>query len=174
MRRAPLPARSSRGFTLLEMSVVLFIMAILAGLCIHNFSSLNQEDVIRKPAVELQRMTMEAVRRVAASAEAEVIAFDPRGFSIQYRRAADGLEASGKRKKWQRRVTVPEGMNVVLKRFGAASFQPATGQRVLFLPGSLCEPVTARFELGASWLQIRLDPLTGGVAEEEMYIAPRP
>lgn len=174
MRSTPLSTRSSTGFTLLEMSVVLFIMAILAGLCIHNFSSLSQEDVIRKPVVELQRMTMGAMRRVAASAEAEVIAFEPRGFTIQYRRAADGLEATGKQERWQRRVTVPEGMKVLLKRFGASSFQPAAGQQVLFLPGSLCEPMTARFELGTSWLQIRLDPLTGGVAEEEMHIAPKP
>ncbi|WP_075090517.1 pilus assembly FimT family protein [Verrucomicrobium spinosum] len=56
---SPPVRRGPQGFTLLEISIVLFIMALLVGLCIYSFGGLTAERELRKPVMELQRMTME-------------------------------------------------------------------------------------------------------------------
>jgi hypothetical protein len=69
-----------------------------------------------------------------------------------------------------KRFTLPPGMSLSLRRFGAEKFVPAEGHRLIVAPSGLCEPLTARFELGESWFEVTLDPLTGGAKEERMVV----
>ncbi|MEZ0387620.1 MAG: Tfp pilus assembly protein FimT/FimU [Verrucomicrobium sp.] len=162
-----------QAFTLLEMSIVLLIMALLAGVCLFSFGSLSVEETLRTPAVALQGMSMEAFRRTGVFEEPQTVEFGERSFSTRFRQVS-GPTASDpdSSSAWQKRVECPTGVRVLLRRFGSSTFQPAAGQQMVLVPGHLCEPLTARFELGASWLQITLDPLNGSIADEEMYIAP--
>lgn len=168
--RARHPGRAKSGFTLLELVIVLVIMALLMGVAVVNFDGVDAERDLRRPASELQRMTMEAVRRAGLYERPQMILFDARGFAMRYRTDADGRRESGDNAVWQRRVDLPPAMKLSLRRFGSNRFAPAAGQRLSIAPGGLCEPVTARFELGASWIEVTLDPLSGGVADEAMHI----
>lgn len=162
--------RRSSGFTLLELVIVLVIMALLMGVAVVNFEGVGAERDLRRPASELQRMTKEAVRRAGLHERPQFILFDARGFAMRYKTDANGRAEPGDNAVWQRRVDLPPDMKLSLRRFGMNKFTPAAGQRLSIAPGGLCEPVTARFELGASWLEITLDPLSGGVGDEAMHI----
>jgi hypothetical protein len=159
---------------LLEISLVLFVMSLLVGTCIYSFAGLTAEQEIRRPATEFQRMTMEAVRRAALHEKPQVIVFEPRGFAIRYRTDPDGSASPADQQAWVRRVTLPQGMKMSLRRWGQERMQPAAGQRLVVAPGGLCEPLTARFELGSSWFELTLDPLSGGMAEEAMSLSASP
>lgn len=158
------------GFTLLEMVIVLFIMALLMGLAVMRFDSVSGQQEIRRPVSELQRMTQDAVRRAVLYERPQVILFDARGFAMNYKTDVNGQADAQDPVVWRRRVDTPPAMKLMLRRFGSEKFTPAAGQRLVVAPGGLCEPLTARFELGPSWIEVTLDPLSGGVQEEAMNI----
>lgn len=168
----PSPSLNPRsgGFTILELVIVMVIMALLMGLAVVNFDGVDAERDLRRPASELQRMTMEAVRRSGLWERPQVIVFDSKGFSMRYRNDANGRSEKSDKAVWHRRVDIAPEVKLTLRRFGTQKFAPAAGQRISIAPGGLCEPLTARFEKGASWLEITLDPLSGSVSEQAMYI----
>jgi len=174
MKPAPYPRTrllaSAGGFTLLEMSMVMFIMAVLVGVSVFSFGGVSQEEILRRPALELQRMVMEAVRRASLYERPQTIAFDGRGFTIRYRTDVNGQKGDSQQ-VWQRKVAMPETVRLSLRRFGSDKFAPAAGQRLVVAPSGLCEPVTARFEMaGGSFIEVAFDPLSGVVRDEAMNI----
>src|SRR3954469_13730187 len=143
---------SSRAFTLLEMVIVLTIIALLIGLSIMSFEGVTRSQDLRRPVSELQRMTQEAVERASIYERPQIITFDATGFAMRYRTDANGLVSSEDNAAWLRRVKIPPGMKLSLRRFGAQKFAPAAGQRLVVAPGGLCEPLSARFELENAWV----------------------
>lgn len=167
-------ARTAQGFTLLEVSLVLFVMALLVGLSVYSFGGVSAEEDLRRPATELQRMTMEAVRRASLYEKPQVILFDQKGFIMRYRADFDGKSRNEDERLWQRRIDIPPQMKLTLRRWGSDKFAAAAGQRLIIAPSGLCEPLTARFELQNSWLEMTFDPLSGNVMDEEMNVEAAP
>lgn len=154
----------------MEVVIVLVIVALLMGLAVVRFDSVTAQQEVRRPVSELQRMTLDAVRRAVLYERPQTILFDARGFTMRYKTDVNGQADAQDTAVWQRRVEIPSGMKLLLRRFGSVKFTPAAGQRLVVAPGGLCEPLTARFELGQSWIEVTLDPLSGGVREEAMNI----
>ncbi|MFZ4763851.1 MAG: pilus assembly FimT family protein [Roseimicrobium sp.] len=174
MSAAPLLARRiaprASGFTLLEMIIVLVIISLMMGMAVMRFDSVTAQQDLRRPVTEFQQMTLEAVRRASLYERPQFIYFDAKGFLMRYRNDANGRADDKDSAIWQRRVDLPSGMKLSLRRFGSEKFAPAAGQRLSIAPGGLCEPISARFEKGAAWIEILLDPLSGGVSDEAMNI----
>jgi type II secretory pathway pseudopilin PulG len=162
------------AFTLLEMTVVMFVMAVIVGISVYSFSGVTEEEILRRPASEFQRMVMEGMRRASLEESPQTITFTTRGFTMRFLQEADGRETSADGRAWERRVEVPPDMRLSLRRWGAREFKPAAGQELVIAPSGLCEPLTIRFERGASWLELGLDPLSGGTREEAMEVAEAP
>jgi type II secretory pathway pseudopilin PulG len=158
------------GFTLLEMVIVLAIMILLTGVAVISFDSMGREQELRRPVTELQRMTQEAVRRAGTYERSQTITFDSSGFAMRYKSHANGKIDGDDRALWERRVDLPRRMKLTLRRFGATKFTSAAGQQLVIRPGGICEPLTARFEIGSAWIEVALDPLSGGMREETMNI----
>lgn len=167
----PAPRPRPQGFTLLEISIALFIMVVLMGLCLYSFAGLEEEQMLKHPAREFEKMTLEAMRRAALHEKPQVIRFDASGFTLHYRQDPDGLPDQGQA-HWARRVTLPADMRLSLRRWGAAQFTPASGQRLVIAPGGLCEPVVARFELNQAWIEVGVDPLTGRTRDLDLHLSP--
>ena len=157
------------AFTLLEITVVMFVMAVIVGVSVYSFSGVSGEEALRRPAVEFQSMVQEAMRRASLEEKPQVIEFDAKGFATRYRHAGPGRVA-GADGEWIKRVAPPDDMRISLKRWREKAFTPASGQQMELLPGGLCEPLSLRFEQAGSWLEITLHPLTGGVREEALYV----
>ncbi len=159
--------RTAGAFTLLEIVVVLVIISLLLGLGVMSFDGILREQEFRRPATGLKRMVQDAVRRARLDERPQVIVFEAGGFAMQLKKPAG--EPGGAEPGWDR-VSVPSSMRLSIRRFGGERFLPAAGQMFVVAPGGLCEPITARFEEGSSWMQITIDPLSGGVREESMVI----
>lgn len=166
------PRHSARrqGFTLLEVVIVLAIMVLLMGIAVVSFDSVGREHELKHPVAEFERMTVEAVQRAGIYERPQVVTFDSSSFAMRYKTDADGIATKVDDTTWERRVHLPKEMKLSLRRFGAAKFAPAAGQRLIVAPGGLCEPLTARFELGDAWIEVTLDPLSGTAQEESMHI----
>lgn len=159
------------GFTLLEMTMVIFIMAIFVGVAAFSFEGMSEEEILRTPASELQRMAHEAVSRAGIYEQPEEIVFEKSGFGIRYRGDVSPGDG-GQAQYWLRRVQTPPEMRLLMKRWGQDKWLPAAGQRWVALPSGLCEPLSIRMEWGRSFTEMQFHPLTGGVADETTYIAP--
>jgi prepilin-type N-terminal cleavage/methylation domain-containing protein len=173
MCRRSQPRSEPAGFTLLEMIVVLFIIAALTGVAAFSFLGLDESEALRKPAAELEFMVREAVRRASALEQPQVIQFEKNAFSINYRgdsASLSYLSGTGDR-HWLRRTQGPDHMTIMLRHWGAKEWQPAKDQHWIVQPG-LCEPLTVRFELEGSWLEMEFHPLTGAVMHRESHFPP--
>ena len=164
-------SRQSAGFTLIEMVVVMLIIALLLGISVMSFQGVTEQQTLRTPALELQRMAREAVRRAGMYEQTQTIAFEKNAFSIRYKSDAKSVADADSKTVWQRRIDIPQNMRMSVMRWGGQEWLPATGQKWIVQPSGLCEPLSVRFELGPSHLEMRFNPLTGGVAEETMFIA---
>lgn len=160
-----------QGFTLLELCVVMMVMALMIGLAVFSFQGLDGEAAIRRPASELESMAKEAVRRASLYETPQVIVFEKTGFVMKYRQDVDANSNADQSAKWQRRVTVPPQMKILIKRWGSKKWITAIGERWVISAGGFCEPLEVRLELGGSFLQMEFDPLSGGVREESMRVA---
>lgn len=163
--------RYPAGFTLLEMTMVIFIMAIFISVAAFSFQGVTDEQILRTPAAELQRMAHEAVSRAGIYEQQETIVFEKAGFGIRYRGDASAA-GGGNAQYWLRRVQTPPNMRLLMKRWGQDRWVPAAGQQWVALPSGLCEPLSIRMEWGRSFTEMQFHPLTGGVADETTYIAP--
>lgn len=171
---AILPRRSGAapaGFTLLEMVIVLVIIILLLGVSVMSLRGIEDQQTMRTPALELQRMAREAVRRAGMYEETQVIAFEKNAFTIRYKSDAKAVADADRHAVWQRRVDIPPAMRMSIQRWGKTDWIPSAGQRWVVQPSGLCEPLAVRFEMGNSVIALRFNPLTGGVAEETMNIA---
>lgn len=151
--------------------MVMFIMAIFIGVATFSFQGVTDEQILRTPAAELQRMAREAVGRAGIYEQPETIVFEKSGFGIRYRGEASAT-GEDNTQYWLRRVEPPPDMRVLMKRWGQSKWLPAAGQTWMVLPSGLCEPLSIRLEWGQSFTEMQFHPLTGGVAEENTYIAP--
>lgn len=167
---SPRSGARRQGFTLLEVVIVLAIMVLLMGIAVVSFDSVGREHDLKHPAAELERMTVEAVQRASIYERPQVVTFESGSFAMRYKTDADGIATKADETTWERRVKLPQGMKLSLRRFGASKFAQAAGQRLVIAPGGLCEPLTARFELGESWIEVTLDPLSGSAQDESMHI----
>ena len=67
-------------------------------------------------------------------------------------------------------VRLPRGTRYQLLPFGADKPLRPDGQRWIFQPTGLCEPLTVRIMEDEAWIEVRFDPLTAGIEEESYYI----
>lgn len=147
------------GFTLLEMIVVLLIAVLIIGIGAGAVQRMAQENELRKVAGEVEALFMQAAQRAYSTSTTQMVMFDEGGLEL----AGSNLPAGGA----SMRVSFPEGTRFQLRRMGSESWGPAAGQRLMLLPGGLCEPLGFRIDWQGSMVRATLDPLTGGMTDVE-------
>jgi type II secretion system protein H len=156
--------RRTAAFTLLEMMVVLAIAALIIAIGAGAMQNVTEENELRKASQSLEGIFMTAVHRAYATTSAQAVTFDEQGVTLQGARpqAAAGNPS----------VILPKGTRLQLRRMGSDRFVPAAGQRVLMLPGGLCEPLQFQLQWQGTTLSASLDALTGGFTDVEESVQP--
>ncbi len=157
--RRPAARTMRAGFTLLEMITVMALIIMMLGIAAFATRQVAPEPAVRKPGNDLIRLSKTAVRAAAVQGRGYMLAFDKNGFSLL---GNEGGQSD--------RVSLPKGMKVFIKRWGARDWEPAEGQRWWFGMQGLCEPLSVRIAAADSALTLRFNPLTGSPAEEEMEV----
>jgi general secretion pathway protein H len=152
----------SRGFTLLELMVVMTIVALAAALVVPNMAKAFADVRLRLSARTVANLFLEARERAVYRAETYVVVFGPVEGSERtlYLAAEDGSVVN--------KVTLPAGISL-RTRMGAGEWaeKPAP---VHFFPNGTSEPLDLDLAgENKSHVQMRLDSLTGQLRVAELY-----
>jgi len=136
-----------RGFTLLELVVVLLILGLLAALVAPTISGTLDSGRLRSGAAEMRAVfTLARTLAISAGREREVIVDRTRGLY--------GVDGEGERR-------LPEGVGILSARVGDRTAEEDTF-RVRFYPdGSAEGTVVVLSAAGGGGLRVAVDPLTG-------------
>ena len=156
----PAARRRSRGYTLLEIALVVAIIVLIIGAAVPLSSGFTREQRLRDVVRELLVYAKTARADAMTTGRAAEVVFAKNGFALR----RPGESEAGDSFK------LPRGMRYVLEPFGAEKAVRPDGQRWIFQPTGMCEPITFRVEDDEAWMQVTFDPLTAGLADESYYI----
>ena len=151
--------RALGGYTLLEVALVVAIIVLLVGAAVPLTSGFTREQRLRDAVRELLVFAKTARSDAMTTGRAAEVVFTKEGFTLQ--RSGGG---SGETFK------LPPGMTYTLQPVAEERPLRPDGQRWVFQPTGLCEPVAVRFAEDEAWFEVRFDALTAGIDEESYYI----
>jgi len=155
----------SSGFTILEVCVVLFILAVIFVVAVPPTAHLLDEEKLQRPIRELQSFARTARRDAMLEGRPyEVLLLND---SYLLRPVS---ENTGETEARILSYELPVDVTFAIKRLSDRDFARHADARWIFSPNGLCEPLTFRFERGSDWIRFRVDPLTATVQTEESYI----
>jgi len=152
--------RRSRGYTLLEIAMVVAIIVLIIGAAVPMTSGFTREQRLRDVVRDLLVYAKTARADAMTTGRAAEVIFAKEGFA---------LRRPGEKEPSESR-SLPRGMRYVIEPFGATKAVRPDGQRWIFQPTGLCEPLTVRIEADEAWMQVTFDALTAGIADESYYI----
>jgi prepilin-type N-terminal cleavage/methylation domain-containing protein len=153
-----------RGFTILEVCVVLFIVAVLFVVAVPPAAHLLDEEKLQQPIRELQSFARTARRNAMLEDRAyEVLLLDD---SYVLHPASKDNSGPDNRRTYE----LPADITFAIKRLADRDFAKHADARWIFSSNGLCEPLTFLFQHGSDWIRFRVDPLTATIQTEESYI----
>lgn len=137
------------------MIVVMAIMMMMVGIAAFAIRQEAPEPSVRKPADDLVRLAKTAVRGSAVQGRSFSVLFEKKGFAL-----------FGSDDGQRDHISLPTGMKMFVKRWGARSWEPAEGYRWTFGMQGLCEPISVRLAAKDAVLEMKFNPLTGSPSDE--------
>jgi len=176
-----LPLRSDfalRGFTLLEMCVVLLIMGLLLGMTLPAMRTAFVEQELRNDSRQLALMVRTAMLQSDEQSRPYVIDFTSKTLALHPQAPTAHDDDSTTSKAAAARPPAVEAdfaLDASTKvlvpnpdKAGEWIALPATTW--LFQPGDLCHVPRVRLLRGEAWLEMSFNALTGHVEDESTYI----
>ena len=164
-RRLFLRARSRwPGFTILEVCVVLFIIAVMFSVAVPTASHLLDEEKLQGPIRELQTFARTARRNAMMEDRPYVVLLLNDSYLL---RPVDTSKDSGRKPIT---YALPPGVTFAIERVGDKAFAKQTDANWYFSPNGLCEPIRFLFQRNGDWVRFRVDPLNGTIQDEESLI----
>ena len=152
------------GFTILEVCVVLFIIAVMFSVGVPTASHLLDEEKLQGPIRELQTFARTARRNaMMEDRNYEVLLLN----ASYLLRPVDGSKDSGRKP-----VTydLPAGVTFAIKRSGDRDFLKQADASWFFSSNGLCEPMKFLFQRNGNWVRFQVDPLTATIQKEASFI----
>ncbi len=170
--------KTNRGFTLLEIIMVMAIIGLIFGATTVMMRGLDDERPLRKPFDDTRALAKKAWMRSMQEQNDWQIRLMPNKLVLEPRGAAQVedqkiLEATDKamnRSSGIDTVQLEEGVSLELRHWGSTQWTQAKGDLWVFSQSGLCEPISLRFVSSYGTLWGQYDPLTTTVVEQELEV----
>ncbi len=182
MTSAVKTTKSPRGFTLIEIVMVLAIAAIIMGGAVGMMVFSSDEHALRNSSGEIELLAKRA--RTIAMLHQTPYALEFREGVVRLlplaqagmieRRTAGGRRVGGEpvdQGGEHQQYVLEGGMNVLVRRWDSLEWLP-TGKNSIhvwrFDPTGLCEPISVRLVLDKSWSEDTYHPLTASIRSSQL------
>ena len=158
------PASAQHGFTLLEVCVVLFILAVLFVVAVPPAAHLMDEEKLQGPIRELQDFARTARRNAM---------MENRTYEVLLLNGSYVLRPVDKKKDakdTEQTYDLPDDVTFEIKRLGDREFLKQADATWLFAPNGICEPMNFVFQRKGDWVRFQVDPLTATFQNKESSI----
>lgn len=155
MRHGPAAARNDRGFTLIEMLVVLMIMGLFLGL-VSTITRPDDRAVLRLEAERLSQLLDFAAAEAQLTGKAIAWTADESGYRF-WRLGEDSAWSEIRDSELLRARTLPQGM--AISGFRVENMQPQGGMRLEFAPQGSSLAFTVGMSLGAERYAVAGSPV---------------
>jgi prepilin-type N-terminal cleavage/methylation domain-containing protein len=152
------------GFTLLEVCVVLFIVALLFVVTVPPAAHLLDEEKLQKPIRELQSFARTARRNAMMENRTYEVLLLSESYLL---RPVDEKKGAN---QMEQTYDLPSDVTFAIKRLGDRGFLKQTDGTWLFAPNGICEPMNFIFQRKGDWVRFQVDPLTATIQNEESSI----
>lgn len=153
----------ARGFTVLEIVIVLAIVVLLIGAATPEISGMLLAEKLRAPARELEAMAITARCNALAEQRPYQIILGPKGFRLE--RLGHGEEA-GFVSEYQMAADV----SFEMASWPQEKWIQPKDHVWYFPPTGLCEPIRVMFRKGDSYFAQKYSAITGWDQEETFFI----
>lgn len=158
-------ARGRRGFSLIELSVVVLVLAMLAATVVPRLVALRRGDEVRRFKMKLPALIGEARSRAISSGETAVVQLQA---SENRFGLASGAESSESQAKT---ISLPGDAAVQKTRIGRTEGE-ASDWEIRFFPDGTCQGGAIEFRIDGSILTLVVDGRSGRAQWTEGGIPP--
>jgi type II secretion system protein H len=168
-----------QGFTLLELCVVLFIMALLAGAAMPAMNSAFTEQALRSDSHELSVMVKTAMIKSREQGRSYVIRLDGKNLALEPAAGAVSSAPSEVGKDDADDDVPPEVISQTHTLGNVIKFPDVEKKNAweslpsvtwTFDPAGLCPLPRVRLERGDAYIELSFNALTGDVEDESVYL----
>jgi prepilin-type N-terminal cleavage/methylation domain-containing protein len=172
----------SKGFTLIELIVTLAIVLIILGTAVFSIDAVMEEGRLQKESTALKLAARKSMRTALAERRSYTITFMPTYFTVSPTYPdpvpQEVLERQRRRGRQQEEEILPpgavrhdleRGMLLQVRRWGEMNWRlpGELGDRWVFEPSGICEPISVRLSREDSYVELTFNPLTAAVAQED-------
>jgi prepilin-type N-terminal cleavage/methylation domain-containing protein len=160
MSKPPRASRHRAGYTLLEISLVVAIIVLLAGASVPLVTGFTREQRLRDTVRELLVLAKTARTEAMTTGVPSRVIFGKKGFAVFHGADEDPSVVA----------RLPAGTTYLIRPFGTEKRERPDNQAWLFQPSGLSEPLQVRVIEGDAWIEVEFDPLTAGIVGESYFI----
>ena len=163
-----------RGFTLMEMLIVLAIIGMVFVGSFMGMAALNDERALRAPLTELRSMAKKAWQRSMQEQRAWQIRFLPDRFILEPRQAVQqedremllAADINARRGSGIETYVIDPEIQTEIRHWAERDWHKPLPDLWIFEHSGLCEPISVRFLSSHGIVAVQFDPLTASVKEE--------
>jgi prepilin-type N-terminal cleavage/methylation domain-containing protein len=170
-----------RGFTLLELCIVLFIMALLASTAMPAMESAFTEEALRGDAHQLSLMVKTAMLKSSEEQRPYLLNLDGKELLMEptpdpmaaAEAAPDSRSSSSDPESVIDRTIMTQTLGNTLKFPDARkknTWEALPSVHWTFMPAGLCPVPRVRLERGRAYIEVSFNALTGDVEDEATYL----
>jgi type II secretion system protein H len=170
------PRQRASGFTLLELCIVLFIMALLAGAATPTLRSAFVEQALRNDGSEVARLVKTGMLTSTEQQRPCVLMLDKRALSLEPTPSADTAASAAPKADLGDDAEEAAPMTAKLEH-DLQFLDEQTGRWASpatlnwqFVPNGLCPVPRLRVAVGDAYLEMNFNALTGDVEDESISI----
>lgn len=174
------PSHQTRGFTLIEIVVSIFIITLIFGVATLSISSMQEEGKLKNEGIALKLAARKLMREAVDNNRSYSMTLAPNFFAVGPTYSANVLEGSftglspeeSMKQIRGERHQLEDGIQLWVQRWNEPMFRPPRKpfERWIFEPGGICEPLSLRLTYGDATMSMVFNPLTAHVDDESLII----
>jgi type II secretory pathway component PulJ len=160
-------SRGSRGYTILEICLVLFIGSLIAAISLPLISTVLEEQRLQTVSRKLEQMARIARHHALTSHHTYRILFRAGSFALE---PVPAQSDQDRERPAAEVYKLPSGITFQLKRWQETGWHKPADESWVFEPNGLVEPVQVKVVQDKAWIELAFDPLCAAVQSERSYM----